>query len=376
VNHCYVLANAGRYRDCAQIGAEAIARLATRSLGHTLGAPLYYNVVVADVALGAWDAALALCDEAEAAPVSATTVRFLALCRARIAALRGLSGIADGSLAVARGDRPLGQPAFELEHAIVSVLILRLHGRHREALTLARDTIRASPGGIDRLRLCAEALAALADLVTAGGRAPRVADPRAVRLELLTAAQTDLGGWSEYSPEASTLRMLCVAEGERLDGPSPQHWHAIAQGWADLGLVHDAAYARLRRAEALVASRAAREAAEPLLAAHQAAAQLAASPLLTRIEAVARRGRLPLPAPPDTAASETADPRLDPRLDTLTRRECEVLDLVRLGFTNRQISRRLLISERTAAVHVSNLIAKLGVSSRVEAALVGRARPS
>jgi DNA-binding CsgD family transcriptional regulator/tetratricopeptide (TPR) repeat protein len=373
VNHCYVLANASRYPDCVQVGREALARLATRSLAHTLGAPLYYNVVVAQVALGDWDAALALCDEAEAAPVSATTVRFLALSRARVAALRGQSELADRSLEVARQDRPLGQQAFELEHAIVSVLVLRLHRRHRDALALARETVDSCPGGIDRLRLCAEALGALADLQAAGGRVRQVGDPRAVRDELLTAANADLDGWGGHSPEAINLRLLCAAEAERLDGPSVQHWQEIADDWARLGLRYDAAHASLRLAEALVATRAGPEAAAALLGAHQTAVRLGAWPLLARIDAVARRGRLPLPAPAAPSAGTTAPvPHADPRLDTLTRRETEVLELVRLGLTNRQISRRLLISEKTAAVHVSNLLAKLGVGNRVEAAQVGR----
>lgn len=372
VNYCYVLANTSRYRDCVQVGREALARLATRSLAHTLGAPLYYNVVVALVALGEWDAALALCDEAEAAPVSATTVRFLALSRARVASLRGQSELADQSLEVARQGRPLGQQAFELEHAIVSVLGLRLQRRHREALALARDTIGSCPDGIDRLRLCAEGLDALADIEAAGGRVRKVDDPRAVRDELLASANADLGGWAGHSPEAGILRLLCVAEGERFDGPNPQHWQAVADDWARLGLTYDGAHASLRLAEALVATRAVAQAAAPLLAAHRAAVQLGALPLRSRIETVARRGRLPLPAASAPTTPEFPVAHADPRLDVLTPREREVLDLVRLGLTNRAISRRLMISEKTVAVHVSNVLAKLGVGNRVEAAQVGR----
>jgi DNA-binding CsgD family transcriptional regulator/tetratricopeptide (TPR) repeat protein len=373
INQCYVLANAGRYAECVQVGREAIARLATRSLAHTLGAPLYYNVVIGLVALGHWDDALTLCEQAESAPVSATTVRFLALSRARVAVLRGLPDVADSALAVARHDRPRGQPAFDLEHAVVSVLLLRLQRRDREALALARDTIRSSPGGIDRLRLCAEALSALADLVTAGGRVRRVDDPHAVRDELLTAAGAGSSDWSDASPEAMTLRRVCVAEGDRVAGPSAQYWPEIADAWADLGLVHDCAYARLRLAEALVASRSgATPAAAALRSAYQAARRLGADPLLLKIAAVARRGRLPLPELEPVDGTSTGQSRRDPRLDALTRREREVLEYVGTGMTNRQIARRLGISERTAAVHVSNLIAKLGVGNRVEAARIER----
>jgi DNA-binding CsgD family transcriptional regulator/tetratricopeptide (TPR) repeat protein len=370
INQCYVLANVSRYADCVQVGREAIARLATRSLAHTLGAPLYYNVVIGLVALGQWDAALALCEQAETAPVSATTTRFLALSRARVAVLRGLPDVADSALTVARHDRPRGQPAFELEHAVVSVLFLRLQRRDREALTLARDTVRSSPAGIDRLRLCAEALSALADLVTAGGRVRRIDDPLSVRDELLAAASAGSSDWSDGSPEATALRRVCVAEGDRVSGPSARHWPAIAEAWTDLGLVHDWAYANLRLAEALVASRSTSPAAAALQSAHQAAQRLNAVPLLLKIAAVARRGRLPLQEPVDGMSPHSS--QRDPRLDALTRREREVLELVGMGLTNRQIARRLGISERTAAVHVSNVIAKLGVGNRVEAARIDR----
>jgi DNA-binding NarL/FixJ family response regulator len=54
----------------------------------------------------------------------------------------------------------------------------------------------------------------------------------------------------------------------------------------------------------------------------------------------------------------------------LTPRELEVLRLVAEGRSNRQIAEALFISAKTASVHVSNILAKLGVASRVEAAAV------
>ena len=50
----------------------------------------------------------------------------------------------------------------------------------------------------------------------------------------------------------------------------------------------------------------------------------------------------------------------------LTGREHEVLSLVAAGRTNRQIGEALYISEKTVSVHVSNILRKLGVTSRVE----------
>jgi DNA-binding NarL/FixJ family response regulator len=54
--------------------------------------------------------------------------------------------------------------------------------------------------------------------------------------------------------------------------------------------------------------------------------------------------------------------------DALTPREREVIRLLAEGLTNSQLAERLFISPRTAAVHVSNILAKLGMSSRTEVA--------
>jgi DNA-binding NarL/FixJ family response regulator len=57
-------------------------------------------------------------------------------------------------------------------------------------------------------------------------------------------------------------------------------------------------------------------------------------------------------------------------VNTLTDREREVLVLVAQGLSNRQIADALVISERTARTHVSNILTKLGVASRTQAALL------
>jgi DNA-binding NarL/FixJ family response regulator len=54
----------------------------------------------------------------------------------------------------------------------------------------------------------------------------------------------------------------------------------------------------------------------------------------------------------------------------LTARELEILRLVAVGLTNRQIGERLFISPKTAGVHVSNILGKLGVASRIQAATI------
>jgi DNA-binding NarL/FixJ family response regulator len=85
--------------------------------------------------------------------------------------------------------------------------------------------------------------------------------------------------------------------------------------------------------------------------------------LAAEIEGLARRARLP-------SGSEVAAAPDAPERDRLglTARELSVLALLADGRTNRQIGETLFISEKTASVHVSRILAKLGVRSRLEAA--------
>ena len=87
-------------------------------------------------------------------------------------------------------------------------------------------------------------------------------------------------------------------------------------------------------------------------AAHEVAVRLGAAPLRTAVEALVRRGRLDVAAARRRRAADVAA--------VLTPREAEVLALLAQGRTNRQIGAELYISEKTASVHVSNILAKLG----------------
>jgi DNA-binding NarL/FixJ family response regulator len=97
--------------------------------------------------------------------------------------------------------------------------------------------------------------------------------------------------------------------------------------------------------------------------------KLSARPLDTEIKALARRARLVL-TPPASGPGQAADAPTPAEQLGLTPREAEVLALVAAGRSNRQIAQELFISPKTASVHVSNILAKLGVHTRVEAAAV------
>ena len=164
--------------------------------------------------------------------------------------------------------------------------------------------------------------------------------------------------------------LLAQAERSRLDGAwDPDRWHVAAAAWERLERPFEAAYARFRQAEALLIGGTPRQQAETVLrAAHQTAVALGAAPLRREIELLAQRGHLHLEAQVDTAAPEVP-PSPGASLG-LTRREVEVLMLVAEGRSNRQIGQALFIAEKTASVHVSRILAKLGVASRGEAAAI------
>ncbi|MEU2108702.1 response regulator transcription factor [Streptomyces sp. NPDC019507] len=67
---------------------------------------------------------------------------------------------------------------------------------------------------------------------------------------------------------------------------------------------------------------------------------------------------------------ETAQPAEDERLAALSERERDVLELIGEGLTNRQIGKRLYLSEKTVKNHISRLLSKLGVERRVQAAVI------
>ncbi|HMO95280.1 MAG TPA: response regulator transcription factor [Tepidiformaceae bacterium] len=72
---------------------------------------------------------------------------------------------------------------------------------------------------------------------------------------------------------------------------------------------------------------------------------------------------------PQAAARLMREVRTPESPESLTDRETEVLRLLAGGYANKEIARELIIGEKTVKTHVSNILAKLGVQSRTQAAL-------
>jgi len=164
-------------------------------------------------------------------------------------------------------------------------------------------------------------------------------------------------------PEGLAWLARAEAEWSRLVGPSdPDLWREALRIFG-YGYPYEQARCRWRLAEALLGADQRDEAAAEVAAAYEIAVRLRATPLKEALETLARRGRLEagLPVPV----------RVD---HTLTARERDVLALLARGRTNRQIGRTLFISEKTASVHVSNILGKLGASGRTEAVAIASRR--
>jgi DNA-binding CsgD family transcriptional regulator len=159
------------------------------------------------------------------------------------------------------------------------------------------------------------------------------------------------------------------AEGSRLEGrPDAELWIEAARRHETIGQSWEAAYAHFRQAEAMLGARVLKQETSPVLReAHRIAVELGARPLVDQIERLARRGRIRLASAPAERRVRQAT-TAEGVVVALTTREWEVLSMVAAGHTNREIGEELFISEKTASVHISNAMDKLGALSRYDAA--------
>lgn len=203
-------------------------------------------------------------------------------------------------------------------------------------------------------------------------------DPAAVEAgreaaaELAIQAHAALGGLDqEVDPGPAirarrlALRARLIAETGRVAGrPMIEAWESAVEAAAAVGQPDLRAFVQLRLGEALLDSAQDRPRAVDLLReAYLLADGIGAVPLTSAIERLARRARVQL-AP---AALETG-PRAAALAAGLSAREVDVLALIALGHTDREIARELFITEKTAGHHVSHILTKLAVTRRGEAA--------
>ena len=192
----------------------------------------------------------------------------------------------------------------------------------------------------------------------------------AIAAQLSTPAPTSLG-----------YQALAAAERARADGTGGEAaWAAAVAAWRAAAEPYPLSYTLLRRAETATASGDRDSAAAAVHEAQQLAERIGAGPIATEAGALIRRARLD-PRPSAAKGTDSSTGNANGSADDaagpdelarfgLTEREREVLRLLAAGQSNPEIARALFISAKTASVHVSNILAKLGVGGRVEAAAV------
>lgn len=279
--------------------------------------------------------------------------------------------LARGDFAAAEQARALLEGPFDWMSTLVAGITLTdaaaLRGDAEAAVQRMRSTVSALTDDVGTLpdvtvRLAALALSAVADRAAelrptgdeAGVRSWAGTATELLELARTTALHGRVG--TPQGPEGMAWLARAEAEWARaVSGPDPAAW-ATAVAAFDYGDDYERARCRLRHAEALLATGDREAAATEARAARETAVRLGATPLLERLDTLIRRGRL----------AETPSDRPSP----LTAREQDVLRLLALGRSNRQIGEELYITGKTASVHVSNILAKLGAASRTEAVAV------
>ncbi|MGI8868333.1 MAG: helix-turn-helix transcriptional regulator [Mycobacteriales bacterium] len=388
----------GRYDEAIEIGRSAVARARAAGLERTTGAFLNLNVVEPLVALGRWTEALDLIDEVLHLGPPPRHQSMLLRNRAFMILHRGDPDGAEAGLERALRSRPEvdPQPQHQLSLDQITAELALERGDRGHALEVVLISLDSSfrPG----MARYAWPLTALGTrlAVQEQERARVLRDPGAAA-GAERALKTLLAHAEALPADIPVLAAWSLLNDAEIAGTAAA-WAAAGRAWQGVGDPYQMAYSWLRAAEAAAAEGASADAVELLHRADGLALQLGAQPLHSAAADLAHRARLrprelPDPTPVAVPAAGAGSPSDDPGAHLgdsstsaagvrsaaavgaaagvaigLTNRESDVLQLLGAGLSNREIGERLFISPKTASVHVSNLMAKLGAPSRTAAA--------
>jgi DNA-binding CsgD family transcriptional regulator len=373
-NYSDVLIGAGRFREASEMARRGRRAAADQGLSRTLGAFLAGNEAEAEMLAGQWDEALATIDEALRLDPPPVTRGHLRTIQASILGRRGKSSAAADAADRAAENLIAArrQPQHMLPLAVARAELAAFEGDHRSALLILQRAAEAAGPLVPPAAGWPFAWAWARLLLDAGP--PEPPELRAMVTHLEVASPHP--GWRALTSAQSAA---LAARGETGESPAGDDaarggpgagippWQAAVDALADVeGLAHERAEARIRLAQQLLAADRRDDAVVELRLAWETIHELGDNCLVPLASRTAASGRIPVPR---TDRQERSEATL------LTPREREVLTLVAAGRSNRMIADELFISVKTASVHVSNILAKLGVSSRTEAAAWAHAHP-
>ena len=419
-NESHLLEGIGAHQRAADAARSGVVQAQKYGLARTAGTFLSINQAEPLVSLGRWDeAAEVIAHALDLSPVAKT--------RASLHHLAGMIAVARGDLTTGRQSAAvaadlLAGAAYEdqlhLPGARLEVELSHGEGRLGDALATAEHAlgsfdVQSSPRYSWPMLVAAARVCADVTVLPKALAAPAIAEQAS---GLLTALRAEAAKLDVHGPLQRAHQLTFDCEMQRTGAAAAEHvgdagrqaggqsaveaWRQAAQAWDQVSEPYPASIALFRMAEAGLADRDRRDAvAHALGCAAEITSRLGAAPLLQQIRLLARRARIPLAAPgggppagaPGTpgqpapgqpaagqpAAGRAAAGRAGAGGDTaagrltaagLTPREVDVLRLVADGRSNAGIADELFISAKTVSVHVSNILAKLGAASRVEAA--------
>jgi DNA-binding CsgD family transcriptional regulator len=344
----------GQHARAQQVGEDALGRLRRPQLSVALWEHLVENHSFSLFCTGDWAGARALLEEA--APWWEDDVRTSNM---RLAALDlAQRGTMEESRwrALVGGENPGGAPQVMVRHLVAAA------DAAAGELGAAREMYAAMWADTFMVQFDDYLWRVLVDAARAEADAA-VTDPARPDREAATAHLERLASVAEgsrrYGPLGEVWPLDLAAQLDRFHDRDPRpNLEAALAGWERIGHVPDVGVTHLSLAEAH-ATHGDRDAARHhLVVGREIADQLGARPMLARVDALAERFAL-------TARDRRTS-------DVLTGRESEVLSLIAEGRTNAEIAATLFMSPKTASVHVSHIIAKLGAGNRTEAAAMAR----
>jgi ATP/maltotriose-dependent transcriptional regulator MalT len=355
VNYGANLQSSGEHVAAVELSLAGADVARRHGLERACGVFLRLNAAESLYELGRWDEMEEQMREANAVDVEGVDQMRTSRLWAQLYAARGDYEAAAEQLASAHDLHPrTDDKVNELEHLAIAARIRAWSGDAGGAIAIARREVayHDTPGTCSDL---GPTLLAVASSVT---------DDDATLVEFAATLERWIADcrWGGGAPgDYERVRAQIDAERHRDDAVA---WRKVGDSWAAGNRLPRVAYARYREAGAHVTRNELTAAEGCAQEAYEIATRVGFAWLVAQIEQLARAHGLDL--------GESLRPDSPADAAGLTAREREVLSLLAAGRTNRQIGEQLFISTKTASVHVSNILAKLQVANRGEAAAAAR----
>jgi DNA-binding CsgD family transcriptional regulator len=357
----------GRYDEAVQLGRSTLRRLKDPLLAPGAWAFCTEQLTYALTETGAWDEAAELLHVGRRLGVRAQGTVFMDATAGMIYAFRGELDESAACLALARdrySDLKHTMPGAHLWTQCLAAELSLARGEpaaaraHLEPI-LDNPQFRAD-GELWRLVLVA-ARTEVEVPQRSAKRRPEDSQASRERLDRLLRVADSIA--ADSLAGAAFLAQLDALNARLEESDTPAAWEKAIESWAATGQTHDRAWALIGLAESHLRARDKDAAGTALAEALEIGDTLRAQPLLEAVRETAGRGGI--------LHAETSWTH-PPSSYGLTPRELEVMRAVAQGYSNAQIAQGLFISAKTASVHVSRILTKLGATNRTQAVAIAR----